>query len=187
MDTYRRPNWFYRYDEIDAFWRQFNRRYLIAYRPDQAAAVASIIGEHMDDQKMYEDALYTAQYELSLDRNDPYAWFNMGTNLVGLGRYEEAALAFDQARRTGLPWRFMWYQFTPYEAYLEVGRTADVHTLADAVLQKIASEEPFYYKGLAYLQEGDEEAARRQFNMALRFNRNYTAAKEALANLDSQG
>ena len=45
MDTYRRPNWFYPYDEIDLFWRQFNRRYLIVHRPDQAVAVASIIGE----------------------------------------------------------------------------------------------------------------------------------------------
>ena len=38
MDTYRRPNWAYPYEEIDHFWRQFNRRYLVAHRPDQAAA-----------------------------------------------------------------------------------------------------------------------------------------------------
>jgi tetratricopeptide (TPR) repeat protein len=180
MDTYRRPNWSYPYREIDKYWRQFNRRYLVAYRPDQAAAVASIIGEDMDDETMYTGALHTAQFELSLDRNDPYAWFNLGSSLVGLGRYEEAATAFDQARVLGLPWRFLWYQFTPFEAYLQVGRYDDVIELADSVLAKKRTEEPFYYKGLAYSRRGDVDEARRQFTQALHFNENYTAAQMAL-------
>lgn len=180
MDTYRRPNWYYPYREIDQYWRQFNRRYLIAYRPDQAAAVASIIGEDMDDATMYSGALHTAQFELSLDRSDPYAWFNLGSSLAGLGRYEEAATAFDEARDLGLPWRFLWYQFTPFETYLQVGRYDDVITLADSVLAKKQTEEPFYYKGLVYVQQGELDAARRQFQQALRFNSNYTAAQLAL-------
>lgn len=184
MDTYRRPNWYYPYREIDQFWRQFNRRYLVAYRPDQAAAVASIIGENMDDVTMYTNALRIAEFEISLDRNDPYAWFNLGTNLLGLKRYEEAATAFDQARNIGLPWRFLWYQFGPFEAYLQVGRTDDIFVLADEVLAKKKTEEPFYYKGLAYLQMGQKEEARRQFQQAIRFNENYEAAKLALETLD---
>ncbi len=187
MDTYRRPNWFYAYEEIDTLWRQFNRRYLVAYRPDQAAAVASIIGPHMDDTTMFTDAMYVAQYELSLNRNDPYAWFNLGTSLTGLGRYEEAASAYDEARRVGLPWRFLWYQFGPFQAYLAVGRYQDVITLADAVLQKIPTEEPFYYKGLALLAQGQEDKARDQFRMALRQNRNYEAARIELAKLGDSG
>ncbi len=183
MDTYRRPNWYYPYREIDRYWRQFNRRYMVAYRPDQAAAVASIIGEDMDDETMYTKALYTAQFELSLDRNDPFGWFNLGSSLVGLGRYEEAATAFDQARDLGLPWRFLWYQFTPFDAYLQVGRYDDVITLADSVLEKKKTEEPFYYKGLAYARQGDTSAARYQLTQALRFNENYIAAQIALDTL----
>lgn len=180
MDTYRRPNWAYPYQEIDTYWRQFNRRYIIVHRPDQAAAVASIIGEAMDDETMYTNALYTAQFELSLDRSDPFGWFNLGTSLVGLGRYEDAATAFDQARQLGLPSRFLWYQFAPFEAYLQVGRYDDVLTLADDVLGAKATEEAFYYRGLAYAAQGDIEEARRQLNQALRFNRNYEAARLAL-------
>lgn len=180
MDTYRRPNWSYPYDEIDLYWRQFNRRYLVAYRSDQATAVASIIGENMDDETMYTNAMRTAQSELSLDREDPYAWFNLGTSLVGLGRYDDAALAYDEARSLGLPARFLWYQFGPFEAYLQVGREDDVIELADFVLGSIATEEPFYYKGMALLAEGNEEEAARQFNLALRFNHNYDAAQTQL-------
>lgn len=184
MDTYRRPNWSYPYEEIETYWRQFNRRYLIAYRPDQAAAVASIIGEDMDDTTMWTSSMHQAQSELSVDREDPFAWFNLGTSLTHLGRYEDAALAFDEARQIGLPGRFLWYQFTPFEAYLQAGRYEDVETLADSVLSQIATEEPFYYKGMAYLAQGDEEEAARQFRMALRYNSHYDAAQNALAGLE---
>ncbi len=184
MDTYRRPNWFYPYQEIDTFWRQFNRRYLIVHRPDQAVAVASIIGENMNDATMWEGSLYTAQLELQLDRSDPYGWYNLGASLTGLGRYEEAATAFDQARELGLPWRFLWYQFSPFEAYLQVGRTSDVIALADSVLARKATEEAFYYKGLALAADGEIAEARSQFNYALKFNKNFEAAQMALTALE---
>lgn len=184
MDTYRRPNWSYPYEEIDHFWRQFNRRYLVAYRPDQAVAVASIIGENMDDTTMWTNAMRTAQSELSLDREDPFAWFNLGTSLTGLARYEDATLAFDEARKLGLPGRFLWYQFSPLEAYLQAGRYEDVNTLADAVLAQIPTEEPFYYKGMALLAQGEKAEAAKQFRMALRYNSNYEAAKLALASVE---
>ena len=180
MDTYRRPNWFYPYSEIDYYWRQFNRRYLVAYRPDQASAVSSIIGEDMDDATMYQNGVFTAQAELSFNRDDPFGWFNLGSSLNGLGRYEEATQAFDEARRLGLPWRFLWYQFTPYEAYLNAGRFDEVIVLADAVLEKRAIEEAFYYKGLALAAMGEDSDARTQLGLALRYNRNYEAAQLAL-------
>lgn len=185
MDTYRRPNWFYAYNEVDYYWRQFNRRYVIIYKPEQFAAVASILGDDMDDDVMYEGALATARAESSLNHDDPYAWFNLGSTLVSLGRYEDAAVAFDEARLLGLPSRFLWYQFSPFEAYLQVGRYEDVITLADAVLAKKSSEEAFYYKGLALEGLGETDKARVQIALAVRYNRNYEAAQVALDALEN--
>lgn len=188
MDTYRRPNWFYPYSEIDKYWRQFNRRYIIVYRPDQAAAVASIIGADIDDTTMYDNAIKTAQLELSLDRNDPFGWFNLGSSLAGLRRYEDAVSAFDQARSLGLPYRFLWYQFTIFDSYLKIGGSYNdqVILLADDVLAKKESEEAFYYKGMAYQAQGKLDEARTQFKLALRFNRHYEAAKQALGALGEE-
>jgi hypothetical protein len=183
MDTYRRPNWFYAYNEVDYYWRQFNRRYIIIYRDNQYAAVSSIIGENLDDTKMYEDALVTAHNETTLSSDDPYAWFNLGNDLTALGRYEDAVVAFDKARSIGLPSRFLWYQFTPYEAYLKVGRYDDVITLADAVLAKKPSEEAYYFKGLALLGKGERDKAKIQIAAAVRANKNYEAAREELDQL----
>ncbi len=185
MDTYRRPNWFYAYNEVDYYWRQFNRRYVIIYKPEQLAAVASIIGEDMDDAVMYENSLATARAESSLNGDDPYAWFNLGSTLASMGRYEDAVVAFDTARTLGLPSRFLWYQFSPYEAYLQVGRYEDVISLADAVLAMKPSEEAFYYKGLALEGLGEVSKARVQVALAVRHNRNYEAAQKALDALEN--
>jgi tetratricopeptide (TPR) repeat protein len=185
MDTYRRPNWAYPYAEIDTYWRQFNRRYIIIYRSDQAAAVASLVGTDINDQVMYTNALKTTQLELSLDRNDAFGWFNLGYDLTELGRYEDAVSAFDQARILGLPSRFLWYQFTIFDAYLAIGGKYDddVIALADDVLEKKATEESFYYKGLALAAQGKTNAAREQLRQAIRFNSNFEAARKALAKL----
>lgn len=182
MDTYRRPNWFYPYSEVDKYWRQFNRRYVVVYRADQATAVASIVGADIDDTTMYTNALKTAQLELSLDRNDAFGWFNLGSSLTGLRRYEDAVSAFDQARSLGLPYRFLWYQFTIFDTYLKIGGdyNNEVIVLADDVLAKKQSEEAFYYKGMALQAQGKLDDARKQFRLALRFNKNYAAAQQAL-------
>jgi tetratricopeptide (TPR) repeat protein len=180
MDTYRRPNWFYPFEEVDHFWQQFNRRYLIFHRPDQAVAAASLVGENNSDTKMYENSRYQAQLELSLDRENPFVWFNLGSSLVGLGDYENAISAFNEARRLGLPWRFMWYQFSAYEAYLQTGAYDEVIVIADDVLARKASEEAYYYKGLALAATGDVNGARRQLQLAIRFNKNYEVARLAL-------
>ncbi len=181
MDSYLGPNRALPYDEMDHFWRHFNRTYIIIYRPDQELAVASIIGENMDDAAMYNNAVLTAQAELVLDSNDTFGWFNLGSSLVGLGRYEEAAVAYDRAREVGLPWRILWYQFGPYEAYLHTRRYSDVIALAESVITlNVQSEEAYYYMGLAYQAQGDYAEAEQQFNRALHFNSHYTAAQEAL-------
>lgn len=181
MDSYLGPNRALPYDEMDQFWRHFNRTYIIIYRPDQELAVSSIVGENMNDATTHNNAILTAQAELMLDSGDPFAWFNLGSSLIGLERYEDAAVAYDRARSLELPWRLLWYQFGPYEAYLNVGRYNDVIALGESVIElNIYSEEAYYYMGLAYQAQGNYDLAEQQFDRALYFNSHYTAAQEAL-------
>src|SRR5690606_4786476 len=104
-------------------------------------------------------ALETARTEAVANADDPFAWFNMGTNFVALGMYQEAAVAYDQARNVGggLPWRMTWYQFGIYEAYLNAGRPDDVLAIARTTIENgknanedlFQVEETYYYAGLA--------------------------------------
>lgn len=174
------------YSELERYWSHFNWNYIVAYRPQDAGAVAEIIGEEMDDGVMWQNALERVQAELSGDPDNAFLWFNLGTVFNALGDYERAAAAFDHARAIGLPWRMLWYQFGPYEAYYETGRFEDVIVLTDVTLQdRPYFEEAFYYKGLAQLALGDVEAARKNLEKAVDFNPNFEPASEALQTLAS--
>ena len=172
--------------QFDMDWQVFNRTYIIAYPPDQTALVYAILGQDMIEQRMFEHALVTAQQEAASNPNNAYGWFNIGTNYARLEQPEQAASAFDQARRLGLPYRMLWYQFDIFKVYLAVGRYQEVIDLATATLDATGGlEELFYYRGLALQATGQIKMADDDFRAALDYNPNFSPAAEALAALDS--
>jgi len=81
-----------------------------------------------------------------------------------------------------------WYQFGWFEAYLAVNRLDDVMALADVTLKNNPyAEEMYYYKGLVFQKRGDENAAREQFELALKHNPNFVRARQALERLRDRG
>ncbi len=172
------------YDDLDVYWPQFNRNYIVLYRPEQEALVAALLGEELDDAVMWQNSLAQAQIDAARNPNSPFYWFNLGTTHNALGQYDKAAIAFDQARAVGLPWRMLWYQFGPYEAYYQVGRYDDVILLAETTLQdRPYFEESYYYLGLAQAAQGNQQAARDNLEKASAFNPNFEPAGRALAEL----
>ncbi len=181
MDSYAGPDQAVSFETMEANWREVNRRYLIVYPSDREEIVRAIVGDDFDNATMYTHGVERARAELVANPNDAFAYYNLGTNLNGLQQYPDAASAFDQARAIGLPWRMLWYQYGPYVAYLNTGRNEDVIALANATLRTVADlEESHYYKGMALQALGQENAARREFKAALRYNPNYQNAQSAL-------
>jgi tetratricopeptide (TPR) repeat protein len=169
------------YDELQAMWQVFNRVYVVVYEAGRAGELGAVLGDTADPQVMYARALQVALDEIITSPDDRYAWFNAGTNYVGMGRYEEAAAAYDRARNLSLPWRMLWYQFGPFEAYLQVGRYQDVIDLADANLTVTPNlEESSYYRALARRALGDQAGAVADLEAALRYNPLFEPAREAL-------
>jgi len=182
MDSYLGPYQAVPYDQFDQYWRQFDRTYLVTYPNDKADQVTALLGNQLDDATMWAGSLATAQQEAAANPNDPFAWFNLGTSYVALQDWPNAAAAYDRARQLGLPWRMTWYQFGWFDAYLRTGRYADVLALADATIKVTPNiEEMFYYKGLALKALGNFDAARSQFELALKYNPNFEPARQALA------
>lgn len=182
MDSYLGPYQAVPYGDLDRYWRQFNRTYLVIYPDSQADTVAQVLGDQIDEATMWADALATAQAEAAAAPDDAFAWFNLGTNYVALNDLASAATAYDHARQIGLPWRMTWYQFGLFDAYLGTGRYDDVLALADATLKVTPNiEEMYYYKGLALKAQGNLSGARSQLELALKRNANFEPAKTALA------
>jgi tetratricopeptide (TPR) repeat protein len=172
------------YTETGELWDVFNRVFVVVYTEAEAPIVESILGERTDEKIMWQQALLQSQIEVQIEPENAFAWFNLGSNQVALGHYEEAAAAYDQARQLGLPWRMLWYQFGPFEAYHAVGRYDEVIALVDATLRRVEDvEELYYWKGQALLAQGDTNGARRSFARAAQLNVNYVDAARALADL----
>ncbi len=170
------------YSEVDTAWRQFNRVFIVVYEPSREAELRQALGDYVDPEFGARVALETARTEATKNVEDKYAWFNMGTSYVALKDYENAALAYDRAFQLQLPWRMLWYQFGPYEAYYNVGRYNDVLALAKSNLGTTTYvEETYYYEGLAFAAEGDRTKALSNFDQALGLNKNFFPAQEARA------
>ena len=67
------------------WWRVFNHTYTVIYRGD-GPVVHAILGEDLDDRAMWS-APATARGRWNGPR-DPFAWFNLGSDLVALEQYE---------------------------------------------------------------------------------------------------
>ena len=181
-DSYIGADTNYDYEYINRFWQHFNYTYIVLYPSAREEALMELLGDDADPQANFVNAFYIAQQEATSNPDDPFAWFNMGTNLVELELYEDAARAYDAARNRGLPWRMMWYQFGPFEAYYQVERYDDMIVLAQANLNDGGGqfvEETYYYGGLAREGRGELDRAMSNFAEAIRFNPNFTPALEA--------
>jgi len=170
------------YDELLALWTVFNRTYIVVYTSEAHPVVMGILSEDADDRAMWHRALRQAQAEVAERPADPFAWFNLGTDLVTLGRYREAVQAYARARTIGLPWRMLWYQFGPFRAYYETGLYDELIALAEATIRTRGYvEEIYYWKGLGLAAKGNIQAARAAWQQALDLNPRYADAALALS------
>ena len=75
------------YETLNTYWRQFNRNYVVLYRPEQSDIVRTIIGEDMDDTVMWQNSLAQVQAEINAEPDNGYLWFNLGTTYNALGQF----------------------------------------------------------------------------------------------------
>jgi len=199
QDSYIMADFPLPYDQLaDRWWRDFNYVYLVIYPPEREAEVLSILGPHADPTYNYQHAAQVAREETALlsGRDLFFAWFNLGTNLLALGDFPASAQAYDQAFAiyatlpdVERPWRTLWYQVGPYEAYYQTGRYQDVINLANTTLSFMLQpvlEESFYWRGLAKEQMGDLEGAIADLSKSIELNPNFSPARMQLERLGIQ-
>lgn len=200
MDSFSGPKVTLRYTDFEQLWRGFGNSYLVVVPRAQAQKVWAIVGAQADPRTRWARALVLAQQETRARPQDAFSWFNLGTAQLRTGDARAAAASFDHARAVppdrsldptrparvqgGLPWRMLWYQFGPLEAYARVGRFSDVLALANAVLRDAPDhEEALYWRGHAEAALGRTAAARADFLEVLRLRPGFEAARAALRGL----
>ena len=196
-DSYQGPPEAYAvpYGTVAQFWRHFDFVYIVVFPPERSAEVYSILGTDGDPQVNFRSAAQLASAETGTlsGREQFFAWFNIGSNLVYLQDYATAAQAYDTAfslyatiPETERPWRLLWYQDGPYAAYYHTGRYQDVIDLAHSTLinvDKPVLEETYYWRGMAKEALGDREGAIEDLQRAYAINPNSTPAGDELRRL----
>jgi tetratricopeptide (TPR) repeat protein len=182
-------------------WRSFNYLFMVTYPVDREADLMNVLGNWSDESWANQHALELAEKDtLTLkDNNLFFAWFNKGTSHVALQQYADAATAYDQAFQTYANWdekkahrpfRMMWYQTGPYFAYFYSTRYQDVVNLADTTLNDTIAtpslEESLLWRGRAYYQIGNTQAAVNDYRAALKIHVNWPPAVQALEDLGLQ-
>lgn len=170
-DSFEGPNKKISYFNFLSMWQPFNYAYIIVYTKDQEDLVAAIIGEEIDEKVAWSNALRKAKKESELDPVNVYPYFNMSTSYYHLQDYENSVVAFEKVENR-LPRRMLWYQIEPIQAYIELGNYARVFQIADSILANgnRAFSELYQLKGEIYLVQGDEDSARKQFELAVAYN-----------------
>lgn len=181
QDVFAGPDVEVKYADLDKRWQNFNRVYILVYPAEREEELKQLMGEDWDVDLNRQKALETAREETETDPSNVYTWFNLGSNLVYFGRYDEAAAAYDQARKLGFPQRMLRYQFGPFLAYFHSLRTEDLQTLTEYALQRTGnSEEALLWEGWAQYRLGHASIALEYFQKALDARPEYADAEYAL-------
>jgi tetratricopeptide (TPR) repeat protein len=196
QDSYYGPNQVMKYENLESYWRAFNFTYLVVYPSESKDEVMQVLGSQVNEEFNYRYAAQKASDEIyALNGRDQFfAWFNRGANLVSLQDFTGAASAYDQAfalypdiPEKERPWRLMWYQTGPYWAYYYTGRYQDVIELASTTLGAMSEpvlEESYYWRALAYEALGDTNMAIKDLRFALKVHPGF---EPALAQLQQLG
>ena len=115
------------------------------------------------------------------NQNDLDARFQLSVALFYIGDFQRSVDEFEKVE-SRLPFRALWYQIEPIQAYMALGDYERVFVLTDKILnnQNRAFSELYYMRGKIYQEQGQNELARAEFEKAVRYNQNFVLAKQAL-------
>lgn len=187
----------YSYEKTEKYWKEFNYVYLVIYPPERESDIIALLGPQYDETFNLQYAAQKAleQTDSTSVRDQFFAWYNYGTNLVNLNDYYGAAAAystaysvlFDEYEGYNPYWRITWYQTGPYFAYYYSGYYQDVIDLANDTLSNSfepAIEETWVWRGRAKFMLGDTEGAIEDFQTALEWHPGWYVAEQELEALE---
>lgn len=183
-DSYHGPNIKISYYDFLSMWQPFNYDYMVIYTPEMEDKVNAIMASEANEAIAWKNAFQRAEKEKELDPENVYTYFNIATAAFHLGDYQRSVSEFEKVENS-LPRRMLWYQIEPILSYKELGNYDRVFSITDRILNNgnRAFSELYMIRGEIYLERGEGENAREQFEFALQYNENLKEAKEALSNL----
>ncbi len=159
----------------------FGYEYLVLVPKDKEEIAIQILGEDYDETLAWDKTAENFQSKLQKSPDDIYARFNLAVALYNSGNYAQSVAEFKKVEDQ-LPFRTLWYQIEPSEAYYELGDYARVFEIIDRILgyhNRVFSE-LYLIRGQIYLKQGNNNLARQEFEKAVFYNTSMQSATKAL-------
>lgn len=184
-DSLQGKNLWYSYQNFESLWEKFNFEYLVLVPPDKKEIAEAILGENANENIAWQKAVEHSRSQLETNPEDIYARFNLSVALYHIGDYQQSVNEFEKVE-SQLPFRTLWYQIEPIQAYYELANYEKVFLIIDKILNNWnrAFSELYYLRGQIYLKQDNKEAARTEFDEAIFYKYNFMPARDALTILD---
>ena len=180
-DSLQNKNLEYSYSDFNEIWKKFNYEYLVLVPKDRVQIANAILGEYTDVKVAWQDAVKNSENQLRSDSNDIYARFNLSVALFNVGDYRRSVEEFEKVENL-LPFRTLWYQIEPIQAYFELGNYDRVFEITNKVLNNYnrAFSELYILRGKIYQKQGKTALVRAEFEKAVFYNGNLAEAQALL-------
>lgn len=172
------------YFEFMETWQPFGYHYLPVYPAEKEPVVKAILGQSLEEKFAWNQALDRAGKESQLDPESIIPRFNLSVAYYHLGEYEKSVAEFERIE-SRLTKRALWYQIEPILAYRELKNYDRVFALSNQLFGNgnRAFSELYQLRGEIYLEKGNKEAARKEFELALKYHQGFRPAIDALSKL----
>lgn len=168
-------------DVLDDMWKQYDYEYLVLVPKEKQQTAEAILGKDLNEKTAWQEAAAVNQQSLVINPNDVNSRFNLSVALYHLGSYQESVSEFEKIENK-LPFRTLWYQIEPIEAYFALENYQRVFALTDEILNNgnRAFSELYIIRGKIYQKQGNMQAARAEFEKAVFYNVNMQLAQQLL-------
>ena len=183
-DSLQGPNLRYSYQQFLNLWQVFNYEYLVLVPFDQVEIARIIMRENSDLITAWKNAVVNSQKELDSNPENIYSRFNLSVALYHAGDFKRSVSEFESVENN-LPFRTLWYQIEPIQAYYELGNFQKVFDITEKIFndQNAAFSEMYIIRGEIYKKQGNTEAAKKELEKAVFYNVNLRSAQEMLLSL----
>ncbi len=183
-DSLQGKNLSYAYESFTTLWKTFNYEYLVLVPNEKKQIAETILAEDTDSSVAWTKAVKNALTQLETDPDDVFVRFNLSVGLFNIGDYQRSVEEFEKVEAR-LPFRTLWYQIEPIQAYFELGNYQRVFQITDKVLNNWnrAFSELYFIRGQIYQKQGNSQAASQELEKAIFYNTNYVPAQDLLETL----
>jgi len=174
------------YDYFLDIWQAFNYEFLVLVPEDEKYFAERILGRDSDIKIAWANAVESAQAQLGNNPDDVFARFNLSVAFYHTGNYQKSVEEFEQVS-SFLPFRMLWYQIEPIQAYFELGDYNKVLELTGEIFnnENRAFSELYLLRGEIFKRQGNVENAKTEFEKAFFYNKNLQSAKDALKSISN--